>query len=62
LPLALRAPPAEAEALRDKIKGARLVVIEGAGHLSNVERPEEFNLALVDFLRGSAFVKVRPLT
>jgi pimeloyl-ACP methyl ester carboxylesterase len=45
-------PPAEAESLRDKIKGARLSIVEGAGHLSNVERPEEFNLALVDFLRG----------
>jgi 3-oxoadipate enol-lactonase len=50
-------PPAEAEAMRDKIKGARLVVMEGAGHLSNVERPEEFNRALSDFLRGSAFLK-----
>ena len=45
-------PPAEAEAMRDKVEGSRLVVVEGAGHLSNVERPEEFNLALVDFLRG----------
>jgi pimeloyl-ACP methyl ester carboxylesterase len=45
-------PPAEAEAMRGKIKGSRLVVVEGAGHLSNVERLEDFNLALVDFLRG----------
>ena len=45
-------PPADAGAMRDKIRGSRLVVIEGAGHLSNVERPEEFNLALGDFLRG----------
>jgi 3-oxoadipate enol-lactonase len=45
-------PPAEAEAMRDRVAGSRLVVVEGAGHLSNVERPEEFNLALVDFLRG----------
>lgn len=45
-------PPAEAEALKGQIKDSRLVRIEGAGHLSNVERPEEFNLALVDFLRG----------
>jgi 3-oxoadipate enol-lactonase len=44
-------PPAEAEAMLGKIKGSRLCVIEGAGHLSNVERPEEFNRALVEFLR-----------
>lgn len=45
-------PPADAEAMRAKIGGSRLVVLEGAGHLSNVERPEEFNRALVEFLRG----------
>jgi 3-oxoadipate enol-lactonase len=45
-------PPAEAEAMRGAIKDSRLVRIEGAGHLSNVERPEEFDLALADFLRG----------
>ena len=45
-------PPADSEALSAKIEGSRLVVIEGAGHLSNVERPEEFNRALVEFLRG----------
>lgn len=48
-------PPAEAEAMRDRVGGSRLVVVEGAGHLSNVERPDEFNLALGDFLRGLAF-------
>jgi pimeloyl-ACP methyl ester carboxylesterase len=45
-------PPADAEAMNAKIEGSRLVVIEGAGHLSNVERPEEFDRALVEFLRG----------
>ena len=45
-------PPADAEAMRAKIEGSRLVVVEGAGHLSNVEQPEEFNRALVEFLRG----------
>jgi 3-oxoadipate enol-lactonase len=45
-------PPSDAEALSAKIEGSRLFVIEGAGHLSNVERPEEFNRALEDFLRG----------
>jgi 3-oxoadipate enol-lactonase len=45
-------PPADAEAMHAKIEGSRLVVVEGAGHLSNVERPEQFNRALVEFLRG----------
>ena len=45
-------PPADAESMSAKIEGSRLVVVEGAGHLSNVERPEEFNRALVEFLRG----------
>jgi len=41
-----------AEYLRDNIKGSRLVVIEGAGHASMLERPREFNEALANFLRG----------
>lgn len=45
-------PPADAEAMRAKIEGSRLVVVEGAGHLSNVEQPEDFNHALVEFLRA----------
>lgn len=45
-------PLADAETLRAKIEGSRLLVIEGAGHLSNVEQPEEFNRALVEFLRA----------
>lgn len=45
-------PPADAEAMRAKIEGSRLFVVEGAGHLSNVERPSEFNRALLEFLRA----------
>lgn len=45
-------PPADSESMSAKIEGARLVVVEGAGHLSNVEKPEDFNRALADFLRG----------
>ncbi len=40
----------ESEVMRDKIRGSRLTIIEGAGHLSNIERPGEFNDALADFL------------
>jgi len=45
-------PPSDARALSAGIEGSRLAVIEGAGHLSNVERPEEFNRALGEFMRG----------
>jgi 3-oxoadipate enol-lactonase len=45
-------PPADAEVMHAKIRGSRLVKIEGAGHVSNVERPGEFNRALAEFLDG----------
>jgi len=45
-------PPTEAESLRDGIRGARLQVIAGAGHLSNIERPVEFNAALTEFIES----------
>ncbi len=45
-------PPSDAEAMHSRIEGSRLVVIEGAGHVSNVERPDEFDRALVEFLEG----------
>jgi len=44
-------PPADAELLRREIRGSRLVRIEGAGHVSNLEAPEEFNAALASFLK-----------
>jgi 3-oxoadipate enol-lactonase len=43
-------PPKEAELMRREIRGSRVEVIENASHLSNVERPAEFNLALKTFL------------
>jgi 3-oxoadipate enol-lactonase len=45
-------PPSDAEAMHSLIEGSRLQVIEGAGHVSNIERPEEFDRALVEFLEG----------
>ena len=46
-------PIAHAEALQRGIARSTLVVIPGAGHLSNVEQPAAFSRALADFL-GSA--------
>lgn len=43
-------PVADAELLHREIGGSRLQVIEGAGHVSNLERPEEFNRAFIKFL------------
>jgi 3-oxoadipate enol-lactonase len=44
------APVAAVSALRDRIQGARLTVIEGGYHLCNVEKPDPFNQAVLDFL------------
>jgi pimeloyl-ACP methyl ester carboxylesterase len=45
-------PLAKSEAIARAIPGARLVVIEGAGHISTVEQPAQVNEALVPFVRG----------
>jgi len=43
-------PPADSQAMAQTIPGARLEVIKGAGHLSNLEQPLAFNQALQAFL------------
>jgi pimeloyl-ACP methyl ester carboxylesterase len=43
-------PAAEAELMRDRLPHARLVTISGAGHLVNLEAPDEFSNALATFL------------
>ena len=40
-----------AEKLVAEIPGARLATIEGAGHLPSLERPDELNALLLEFLR-----------
>lgn len=42
-----------ADALAKGIPGARLGVIRGTAHLPNMERPEEFNRLVLDFLGGA---------
>ena len=39
-----------ADTLATGIDGARKVVLRGAGHMSNMEQPDEFNAAVLDFL------------
>ncbi len=43
-------PPADAEAMAAMIPNATLVTIADANHLSNLDKPDEFNKALIDFL------------
>ena len=43
---------APSEYMAKKIPGARLEVIAGAGHSSNLDQPEAFNRTLLDFLDG----------
>ena len=44
-------PPADSGLIHDRVHGSRLVEIEGAGHVSNLENPDAFNDALYDFLQ-----------
>lgn len=43
-------PPKEARAMAAQIPGARLEVVPGAGHMSNLERPEAFTAVLRGWL------------
>ncbi|MFY9609092.1 MAG: alpha/beta fold hydrolase [Blastocatellia bacterium] len=45
-------PPAEAEMMNRAIRGSRLRVIEGAGHLSNLEQPRQFDAAVSEFIQS----------
>lgn len=46
-------PISEAEFLRSRIPNAKLVIVDGAAHLPNLERPDEFNAALSEFLTSA---------
>jgi pimeloyl-ACP methyl ester carboxylesterase len=43
-------PPRNAELLAERIPNARLVALEGAGHLGFIEQAEGFNRAVIEFL------------
>jgi pimeloyl-ACP methyl ester carboxylesterase len=47
-------PLAEAQAMQTAIPGARLAVIEGAGHLPNLEQPAAYNHLLSEFIQSLA--------
>lgn len=45
-------PPHNARDLHQRIKGSRLTIFEGTGHVALMERPEEFARACLEFLRS----------
>jgi 3-oxoadipate enol-lactonase len=44
-------PVADSEKMHQGIAGSRLVVLENAGHVSNLERTEQFNEAMLGFMK-----------
>jgi pimeloyl-ACP methyl ester carboxylesterase len=54
-------PPASALAMKHSLPDARMVVLRGAGHCAMLERHEQFNGALVDFLREVLLVGAAPV-
>jgi 3-oxoadipate enol-lactonase len=45
-------PVDAARAIHERIANSKLVIIPSARHLSNVEQPEAFNRALIEFLKS----------
>jgi pimeloyl-ACP methyl ester carboxylesterase len=43
-------PVEESHRMAGAIPGAKLVIVPGAGHLANLEQPDAFNAALIEFL------------
>ena len=48
------AAPEVARKMAERIPGATLCILPGAGHLLNIEQPVAFNAALLAFMRGLA--------
>jgi len=46
----LLTPPSLARSMAERIADAQLTIIKNAGHLPNIERPHEFNAAVLPFL------------
>lgn len=50
-------PPATAERMHERIRGSRLLTIEGAGHMSPAEQPAVVNAVLAEFLTDAQQVE-----
>ena len=46
-------PPEKSKDLAKQIPGAQLCMLSDAGHMANLEQPEAFNKALLDFLQDN---------
>lgn len=44
-------PPTVGEYMQERIAGSKLVIIENAGHMTNLEQPTAFNAAVLSFLQ-----------
>ena len=44
-------PPHVGEYMHERIGGSELIIIEDAGHMTNLERPGAFNAAVLAFLK-----------
>jgi 3-oxoadipate enol-lactonase len=45
-------PVAKAEELKENLKSCKLVIIDDAGHMPNLEHPDQFNKAVLNFLES----------
>jgi pimeloyl-ACP methyl ester carboxylesterase len=50
-------PPKYAHFLAEKIEGAQVEIIEGAGHMVMTEKPHEFNRRVMEFLQALGDVR-----
>ncbi|MCO5946852.1 alpha/beta fold hydrolase [Mucilaginibacter flavidus] len=48
-------PVAKAEEMQEKLQNCKLVIVEDAGHMPNLEHPDEFNEVVLDFLEGISY-------
>jgi pimeloyl-ACP methyl ester carboxylesterase len=46
-------PPKYSDYLYSRITGSQLAIVEGAGHMLPLEKPEEYNRCMLEFLRAS---------
>lgn len=46
-------PSEKSTDMAERIPGAQLCMLSAAGHMANIEQPEAFNSALIDFLRDN---------
>ncbi len=48
-------PVAKAEEMQEKLQNCKLVIIEDAGHMPNLEHPDEFNEVVLEFLERISY-------